>query len=131
MSTTIKLEKKLRHYTGKAIADYKLIRTGDKVLVCLSGGKDSLVLTDILHLLQLRTNNKFSITVFILNQGFPGFDTSELSSWLEKKNIQYVIHHDDIYSILQKKALPNKYCMLCSRMRRGIIYKYAKNKRLH
>jgi tRNA 2-thiocytidine biosynthesis protein TtcA len=84
-----KTEKKLLRYTGKAIADFNLIETGDKVLVCLLGGKDSFALVNILHLLQSRTNDKFVITVFILNQGSPGFKDDKLRAWLEDKNIPY------------------------------------------
>ncbi|MBN2689855.1 MAG: tRNA 2-thiocytidine(32) synthetase TtcA [Gammaproteobacteria bacterium] len=120
------LEKKLRHYTGKAISDYKLIAGGDKVLACLSGGKDSLVMVDILKQLQPRSKSKFELTVFILNPGLPGFDTKELEIWLKKLKLNYVVHNEDIYSIVKQKAEKNRYCMLCSRLRRGIIYSYAK-----
>jgi len=121
-----KLERKLLHYTGKAIADYSMIETGDKVLVCLSGGKDSLVLTYILWKLQLRTNHKFKIQVFILDQGLPNFDASAMKTWLENNKIPYVIHQEDTYSIVKQKSKNNSYCMLCSRLRRGIIYSYAR-----
>lgn len=125
-TSDFKLEKKLLHYSGKAIADYQLIATGDRVLVCLSGGKDSLVLTRVLHLLQMRSNNKFSMQVFILDQGLPGFDATKLEAWLKAQNIPYHIQAEDTFSIVREKAKPNKYCMLCSRLRRGIIYSYAK-----
>lgn len=126
MTRSFKIEKKLLHYTGKAIADYNMIQTGDKVLVCLSGGKDSFVLTKLLHLLQLRTNNKFKITVFILDQGLPGFDATEIEKWLQDKEIPYVIKHENTFKIVKEKSQDNKYCMLCSRLRRGIIYSYAR-----
>ncbi|MCK4870877.1 MAG: tRNA 2-thiocytidine(32) synthetase TtcA [Gammaproteobacteria bacterium] len=119
------LEKKLLHYTGKAIADYKMITTGDKVLVCLSGGKDSYVLTQILHTLQKRTNNKFTIKVFCLDQGLPKFDATEMRVWLETEQIPYLIHEENTLSIVKKKTHNGNYCMLCSRLRRGIIYRYA------
>ncbi|MCK4608917.1 MAG: tRNA 2-thiocytidine(32) synthetase TtcA [Gammaproteobacteria bacterium] len=119
-------EKKLLHYTGKAIADFKMIETGDRVLVCLSGGKDSFALVNILHLLQLRTNNKFTITVFVLDQCLPGFDDTEIRAWLTAKNIPFVIHKEDTFSIVKEKSKTTNYCMLCSRLRRGIIYTYAK-----
>ena len=121
-----KLERKLLHYSGKAIADYSMIQTGDRVLVCLSGGKDSFVLTDILWKLQLRTNNKFKIHVFILDQGLPNFDASKMQIWLESNKIPYIIHQEDTFSIVKQKSKNNAYCMLCSRLRRGIIYSYAR-----
>lgn len=122
-----KLERKLLHYSGKAIADYSMIQAGDKVLVCLSGGKDSLVLTYILWLLQWRTNHKFKIHVFVLDQGLPNFDDSKMRVWLEHNEIPYTIQKEDTYSIVKQKSKDNAYCMLCSRLRRGIIYSYARN----
>ena len=121
-----KTEKKLLHYTGKAIADYKMIQTGDRVMVCLSGGKDSFTLLRLLHLLQLRTNNKFEIFAFTLDQQQPGWDDSALRAWLEDKKIPYEIHSQDTYSIVKEKLPEGKTtCSLCSRLRRGIIYNYA------
>ncbi len=121
-----RLEKKLLHYTGKAIADFNMIEFGDKVLACLSGGKDSFVLVNILRLLRLRTNNKFKVTVFILDQGLPGFNAEPLRLWLEDKKMPHIIFKEDTYAIVKSKAQNNNYCMLCSRLRRGIIYNYAK-----
>ena len=121
-----KTEKKLLHYTGKAIADYKMIQSGDRVMVCLSGGKDSFTLLRLLHLLQLRTNNKFEIFAFTLDQQQPGWDDSALRAWLEDKKIPYEIHSQDTYSIVKEKLPEGKTtCSLCSRLRRGIIYNYA------
>jgi tRNA 2-thiocytidine biosynthesis protein TtcA len=121
------VEKKLLHYVGKAIADFNLIQTGDRVLVCLSGGKDSFTLLKILHLLQKRTNNKFSIFAFTLDQSQPGFKTEKLRAWLEESKIPFEIIKRDTYSIVQKKIKPGKtMCSFCSRLRRGVIYNYAK-----
>jgi tRNA 2-thiocytidine biosynthesis protein TtcA len=124
--TISKLERKLLHYSGKAIADYSMIQTGDKVLVCLSGGKDSLVLTYILWRLQWRSNHKFKLQVFILDQGLPNFDASKMLAWLEQNEIPYILKKEDTYSIVKQKSKENAYCMLCSRLRRGIIYSYAR-----
>lgn len=122
-----RLEKKLMHYTGKAIADYKMIETGDKVLVCLSGGKDSFTMLELLIKLQRKTNNKFTICSFTLDQSQPGWDDSKLRAWLDNKEIDYKILTKDTYSIVKDKVPENKtYCSLCSRLRRGIIYNYAK-----
>lgn len=122
-----KIEKKLLHYTGKAIADFKMIQTGDKVLVCLSGGKDSFTLLRILHLLELRTNHKFTIHAFTLNQGQPGWNDVKLREWLEQSKIPFTILDRDTYSIVKAKIPEEKtYCSFCSRLRRGIIYRFAR-----
>ena len=124
-----KVEKKLLHYTGKAIADYKMIQTGDRVMVCLSGGKDSFTMLTLLNLLRIRSNNKFQIFAFTLDQGQPGWDDSVLRAWLEQRDIPYEILSRDTYSIVTDKIPEgNTYCSLCSRLRRGIIYTYAKEK---
>lgn len=120
-------EKKLLHYTGRAIADFNMIQHGDRVLVCLSGGKDSFTLLRILHLLQLRTNNKFSIFAFTLNQMQPGWSDIKLRDWLEKSQIPFAIVQQDIFSIVKQKIPSGQnYCSFCSRLRRGVIYSYAK-----
>jgi tRNA 2-thiocytidine biosynthesis protein TtcA len=122
-----KIEKKLLHYTGKAIADFNLIETGDKVLVCLSGGKDSFAMVRILHLLQMRSNNKFQMQIFVLNQKQPGWCDKKLRAWLEEKQLDFHIEEQDTFSIVIDKIPAGKtYCGLCSRLRRGIIYRYAK-----
>ena len=127
MSKTISaIEKKLLHYTGKAIADYNMIQKGDRVMVCLSGGKDSFTLLTILNLLRIRSNNKFEIFSFTLDQAQPGWDDSALKEWLAQRNIPHQILTRDTYSIVKEKIPEGKtYCSLCSRLRRGIIYRYA------
>lgn len=121
------IEKKLLHYTGKAIADFNMIQTGDKVMVCLSGGKDSFTLLSLLRKLKLRTNHKFNIFAFTLDQAQPGWDDSKLRQWLESHEIPYEVLHRDTYSIVKEKIPEGKtYCSLCSRLRRGIIYRYAR-----
>lgn len=120
-------EKKLLHYTGKAIANFNMIQAGDKVLVCLSGGKDSFALLRLLHLLQQRSKHKFTICAFTLNQCQPGWSDAKLRCWLEDKRIPFVIWDRDTYSIVKEKIPQHKtYCSFCSRLRRGIIYRYAK-----
>lgn len=122
-----KVEKKLLHYTGKAIADYKMIKSGDRVMVCLSGGKDSFTMLTLLNLLRIRSNNKFEIFAFTLDQAQPGWEDSALRAWLEERKIPYEILTKDTYSIVTEKIPEgNTYCSLCSRLRRGIIYTYAK-----
>lgn len=126
MSKESTVEKKLLHYTGKAIADFNMIQTRDRVMVCLSGGKDSFTLMRLLHLLQRRTNNKFELFAFTLDQAQPGWNDEGLREWLETRKIAYHILKEDTYSIVKAKIPEgNTYCSLCSRLRRGIIYRYA------
>jgi len=120
------VEKKILHYTGKAIADYNMISKGDKILVCLSGGKDSFTLLTMLQHLQKRCKHEFEIHSFTLDQAQPGWDDSNLKAWLEHRNIPYTVLTKDTYSIVKEKVPEGKtYCSLCSRLRRGIIYRYA------
>lgn len=126
MSESSRIEKKLLHYTGKAIADFNMIQRGDRVMVCLSGGKDSFTLLTLLNLLKKRTNHKFDVFAFTLDQAQPGWDDSALREWLEMRSIPYEILKRDTYSIVKEKIPEGKtYCSLCSRLRRGIIYRYA------
>lgn len=121
-----KVEKKLLHYVSKAISEYNMIQTGDRVMVCLSGGKDSYTLLSILRLLRMHSNNKFEIFAFTLDQSQPGWDDSHMRAWLEQQKIPYDILKKDTYSIVIDKTEPGgTYCSLCSRLRRGNIYKYA------
>lgn len=127
MSTAPSLiEKKLLHYTGKAIADFNMIQQGDRVMVCLSGGKDSFTLLTLLKSLQVRSNHKFELFAFTLDQAQPGWDDTRLHQWLKERKINYEILTRDTYSIVKEKIPEGKtYCSLCSRLRRGIIYRYA------
>ncbi len=130
MSSNLSLiEKKLLHYTGKAIADFNMIQRGDRVMVCLSGGKDSFTMLTILEHLRRRSGNKFEVFAFTLDQAQPGWDDSALRNWLADKNIPYEILTRDTYTIVKEKVPEGKtYCSLCSRLRRGIIYRYAEEK---
>jgi tRNA 2-thiocytidine biosynthesis protein TtcA len=120
------IEKKLLHYTGKAIADFNMIQRGDRVMVCLSGGKDSFTLLTILNQLRRRSGNKFELFSFTLDQGQPGWNDTALRQWLEERSINYELLTRDTYSIVKEKIPEGKtYCSLCSRLRRGIIYRYA------
>ncbi len=120
------VEKKLLHYMGKAIADFNMIQRGDKVMVCLSGGKDSFTMLTILEQLRRRSGNKFEVFSFTLDQAQPGWDDSALRQWLENKGIKNEILTRDTYSIVKEKIPEGQtYCSLCSRLRRGIIYRYA------
>lgn len=129
MSTPSKVERKLQHYIEKGIHDFNLIETGDKVMVCLSGGKDSFTLLTILNKMRIESNYKFEIFSFTLDQAQPGWDDRALKAWLEDKKIPYEILTRDTYSIVKEKIPEgNTYCSLCSRLRRGIIYRYAEER---
>lgn len=120
------LEKKLLHYTGKAIHDFNMISKGDRVMVCLSGGKDSFTLLTILNTLRKRSGFKFDLFSFTLDQGQPGWNDTALRAWLEERDIPHAIISKDTYSIVKEKIPEGQtYCSLCSRLRRGIIYRYA------
>ncbi len=120
------IEKKLLHYTGKAIADFNMIQTKDRIMVCLSGGKDSFTMLRMLSQLQRRARGKFELFAFTLDQAQPGWNDEKLREWLEGQKIPYLIMTKDTYSIVKSKIPEgNTYCSLCSRLRRGIIYTYA------
>jgi tRNA 2-thiocytidine biosynthesis protein TtcA len=126
MTNFTAIEKKLLHYTGKAIADYQMIKRGDRVMVCLSGGKDSFTMLTILKHLQQRSRQAFEMHAFTLDQAQPGWDDSKLRQWLNERNIPHTILTRDTYSIVKEKIPEGQtYCSLCSRLRRGIIYRYA------
>lgn len=126
MDKVSKVQHKLMHYVSKAIADYKLISTGDRVMVGLSGGKDSYTLLTILKALKLKRRMKFDLFSFTLDQTQPGWDDSQMRGWLEDNKIEYEILKRDTYSIVTEKIPEGKtYCSLCSRLRRGNIYNYA------
>lgn len=121
-----KVEAKLYHYMKKGMHDYRMVRTGDRVMVCLSGGKDSFTLLTLLNHLRIETNYKFEIFAFTLDQAQPGWDDSALRQWLQDRKIPHEILTRDTYSIVTDKIPEGKiYCSLCSRLRRGIIYRYA------
>jgi tRNA 2-thiocytidine biosynthesis protein TtcA len=122
-----KVNKKLRHAAGKAIADFNMIQDGDRIMVCISGGKDSLTMLNILLNLRDHAPINFELLAVNLDQKQPGFPKEVLPQHFETVGVDYKILEEDTYSLVTDMVAEGKtYCGWCSRFRRGILYKFAK-----
>ncbi len=121
-----KLTKRLRRLTGQAVVDYGMIEEGDRVMVCLSGGKDSYTMLDMLLSLQRNAPIRFELLAVNLDQKQPGFPAEVLPCYLDGIGVRYEILEEDTYSIVKASTPEGKItCPICSRLRRGILYSHA------
>jgi tRNA 2-thiocytidine biosynthesis protein TtcA len=128
MTNRVKLEQELARELGRCIADFGLIEDGDRIMVCMSGGKDSYTLLHLLERARKKAPIRFSLLAVHLDQGHPGYDGKPLSDWLGAHGYDHRILSEDTYSIVTERVAEGKtYCSLCSRLRRGVLYNAAQS----
>jgi len=116
---------KIRKQIVQALNDFSMLEPDDRVMVCVSGGKDSSILLALLTEIQKRSPFNFNFEAVILDQKQPGFQVQEFKNWVEKLNVPLTVLQKDTYSIVKEKITDGVYCSLCSRLRRGILYNHA------
>ena len=122
------VEKRLAHEMGRCIADFELIAAGDRVMVAISGGKDSYTLLHLLERARKRAPVPFELVAVHLDQGQPGYDGTALQAWLRAHGYEHRIVREDTYQLVTKRIPEGQtYCSMCSRLRRGILYNVAES----
>lgn len=116
---------KIRKQMTQAIAEFNMLSEGDRLMLCVSGGKDSSIMTILLDEIRKRAERKFTFEAVILDQKQPGFSAEDYKAWLASEGIQLTILERDTYSVVTDKIKDGVYCSLCSKLRRAILYDYA------
>ena len=121
------LERRLTRAMSRAVMDFQMLADGDRVMVCVSGGKDSYTMLDMLRALQTRAPIRFELVVVNIDQGHPGYPADRLRKYMRDEGYDFTMIEEDTYSIVTDKIPEGKtYCSLCSRLRRGILYRLAR-----